>query len=80
MIEVDKKTGGYALEADGSPRVRTAHSLNPVPLILVDPARRFRLNPDLDDQASLANLGASLLLMMGLQPPDDYLPAAVIPA
>jgi 2,3-bisphosphoglycerate-independent phosphoglycerate mutase len=78
MFEIDKR-GSYAREADGSFRVRTAHSLNPVPCVLFDPAGRFRLNPDLGDDAGLGNLGASLLWLVGLRPPDDYLPGVVVP-
>ena len=77
MFEVDKKTGDYARGPDGQRRVRTAHSLNPVPLILADPSGRFQLNPELE-QAGLANIGASLLLLAGLRPPQDYLPGVVV--
>ena len=77
MFEVDKKTGEYARGPHGRRRVRTAHSLNPVPLILADPQQRYRLNPDLE-QAGLGNIGASLLLMAGLQAPQDYLPGVVL--
>ncbi|MCL2602422.1 MAG: 2,3-bisphosphoglycerate-independent phosphoglycerate mutase, partial [Treponema sp.] len=37
MYERDKKTGEPALKADGSPKPKTAHSLNPVPCIVYDP-------------------------------------------
>jgi 2,3-bisphosphoglycerate-independent phosphoglycerate mutase len=79
MYEVDKKTGGYARERSGALKVRTAHSLNPVPCILVDPAGRFQLNKALGPGAGLGNLGASLLWLVGLEPPEDYLPGVVVP-
>ncbi len=78
MYEVDKKTGDYKRQADGSLQVRTAHSLNPVPCILVDATGLLRLDTDLED-AGLGNVGASLLWMLGLVPPDDYLPGVVVP-
>ena len=78
MFEVDKR-GGYARDRDGRPVVRTAHSLNPVPCILCDPAGRFRLNPALGPEAGLGNLGAALLWLVGLRPPEEYLPGVVIP-
>ena len=79
MFEGDKKTGGYAREKTGALKVRTAHSLNPVPCILLDSARRFQLNKELGHTAGLGNLGASLLWMVGLTPPQDYLPGVVVP-
>jgi 2,3-bisphosphoglycerate-independent phosphoglycerate mutase len=79
MFEVDKKTGGYAREKSGARKVRTAHSLNLVPCILVDPAGRFQINKSLGLRAGLGNLGASLLWLVGLEPPADYLPAVVVP-
>ncbi len=79
MYEVDKKTGDYKRGADGSMQVRTAHSLNPVPCVLIDGTGLLRLNPQLGDEAGLGNLGASLLWMLGLVPPDDYLPSVVVP-
>ncbi|MFH1469034.1 MAG: 2,3-bisphosphoglycerate-independent phosphoglycerate mutase [Pseudomonadota bacterium] len=79
MFEVDKKTGGYARGKDGARKVRTAHSLNPVPCILLDPRGRFQLNKALGPEAGLGNLGAALLWMVGLVPPVDYLPGVVVP-
>ena len=79
MFEVDKKTGDYKRGADGKLAVRTAHSLNPVPFILVDHSGLFELNATLGDDAGLGNVGASLLWLVGLEPPDDYLPGVVTP-
>jgi len=79
MYEVDKKSGGYKLDADGAPVVRTAHSLNPVPFVLVDHSGQFQLDPALGDDAGLGNVGASLLWTVGLEPPADYLPSVVVP-
>ncbi len=80
MYEIDKKSGGYKRDAEGKLVVRTAHSLNPVPFVLVDHSGRFRLNPALGDDAGLGNVGASLLTVVGLEPPEDYLPGVVVPA
>jgi 2,3-bisphosphoglycerate-independent phosphoglycerate mutase len=79
MYEVDKKTGGYQREAGGALVVRTAHSLNPVPFILVDHSGHFQLNPEIGEDAGLGNVGAALLTVVGLEPPPDYLPSVVIP-
>jgi 2,3-bisphosphoglycerate-independent phosphoglycerate mutase len=36
MYEHDKGTGAVSLKADGTPKSKTAHSLNPVPCIVYD--------------------------------------------
>ena len=79
MYEVDKKRDAYKRDADGKRVVRTAHSLNPVPFVLVDHSGHFRLDPDLGEDAGLGNVGAALLTVVGLEPPADYLPSVVIP-
>ncbi|MEY3209801.1 MAG: 2,3-bisphosphoglycerate-independent phosphoglycerate mutase [Pseudomonadota bacterium] len=78
MFQLDKKTGAPTLDAQGQPVPRTAHSLNPVPFVLVDPAQRWALT-ELPD-AGLANVGATLLTLLGLTPPPEYLPSLVAPA
>ena len=79
MFEVDGETGAYKRDASGQRVVRTAHSLNPVPLILVDHSAHYQLNPELGDDGGLGNIGASLLWLAGLEPPADYLPGVVVP-
>ena len=73
MFELDKH--GKKLLANGVPKPRTSHSLNPVPLVLMDPTGRWTL-ADVPD-AGIANIGATLLVLRGLVPPTDYLPALV---
>lgn len=77
MYEWNAKKGAYAVDGSGRRKVRTSHSLNPVPFILVDPAGRFDLDRDVPEPG-LGNVGATLLLLLGLQPPADYLPALVV--
>jgi len=77
MYEVDKKTGDYKLDSLGKPVVRTAHSLNPVPFVLVDHSGTFELSDAAGDDAGLGNVGAALLTVVGLEPPADYLPSVV---
>ena len=76
MYELDKTTGGYKLSG-GRRVVRTAHSLNPVPFVVVDPLRRWDVVAV--EGAGLANIGTSLLVLAGLTPPDDFEPALVTP-
>jgi 2,3-bisphosphoglycerate-independent phosphoglycerate mutase len=66
------------VEKDGTEKPRTSHSLNPVPFAIIDPREPGRgpaVRRDLD--AGLANVAATCLELMGLQPPDDYLPSVL---
>jgi 2,3-bisphosphoglycerate-independent phosphoglycerate mutase len=62
--------------ADGTEKPRTSHSLNPVPFAIFDPREPGRA-PEVrtDADAGLGNVAATCLELMGLQPPDDYLPS-----
>jgi 2,3-bisphosphoglycerate-independent phosphoglycerate mutase len=74
MVELDKQ-GNPKLDDAGNPRRRTSHSLNPVPFII----RRFQGEPlvlrrDLPE-AGLANVAATVLELLGFEPPEDYDPS-----
>jgi len=74
LVTADHGNADDMLQKDGV-TPRTSHSLNPVPFILVDPSARWRLR-DLD-RPGLANVAATVLILCGVEPPDDYLPALV---
>lgn len=73
MFELDKK--GQPVLVDGKPKLRTSHSLNPVPFILVDASGQWALTPPPD--AGIASVGATVLACCGVDLPPDYLPALV---
>jgi 2,3-bisphosphoglycerate-independent phosphoglycerate mutase len=73
MVELDGK--GRPVLADGKPKPRTSHSLNPVPFVLVDPVGRWAL-ADVPD-AGIASIGGTLLTLAGLPVPPDFLPPLV---
>ncbi len=63
------------LGADGKPQPRTSHSLNPVPFFLIEgDGRTLSLRDDLPE-AGLANVAATVLELLGYQPPEDYEPS-----
>ncbi|HWB73452.1 MAG TPA: 2,3-bisphosphoglycerate-independent phosphoglycerate mutase [Nannocystaceae bacterium] len=67
-------------EKDGSSRIRTSHSLNPVPFAIFDPRGNPALRTKDDGEpASLGNIAATCLELMGLQPPADYLQSLLVP-
>jgi len=79
MWEVDRKTGAIKIDAAGNPVIKTSHTLSPVPWCLVGvDADRFRVNNSIEEPG-LANIAATLLLLLGFEAPSDYLPALIEP-
>lgn len=76
MYELDKK-GGFKCNADGRPRSKTAHTLNPVPFVIYDPgfAGEYRL-AELE-RPGLSNVAATALSLMGYEPPEGYDPPLI---
>jgi 2,3-bisphosphoglycerate-independent phosphoglycerate mutase len=78
MLEVDRKTGEIKLGTDGIPVVKTSHTLSPVPWLLTGrDAEGFEPNPAVE-RPGLGNVAATLLLLLGFQPPADYLPPLIV--
>ena len=54
---------------------KTAHTLNPVPFVIVDPSANYALRPL--DEPGLANVAATLCVLLGIDPPVDYEPSLI---
>jgi 2,3-bisphosphoglycerate-independent phosphoglycerate mutase len=71
------------VEKDGTERPRTSHSLNPVPFVIADdrePGGGPRMRTDTGPEpASLGNVAATCLELLGFTPPADYLPSLLLP-
>ncbi len=68
-----RKNGTFDREADGRPRVRTSHTLNPVPLCLFDPHGQVHAHLEATvPQPRLANVAATVLELLGFAAPADY--------
>jgi len=65
MYELDKKTKAPAQNKDGSFKAKTAHTLNPVPLILYDNVTGGRLVLKQADKAGLSNIAATTASLLG---------------
>jgi 2,3-bisphosphoglycerate-independent phosphoglycerate mutase len=65
MYELDKKTKAPAQHADGSFKAKTAHTLNPVPLILYDNVSGGKLGLQQMAKAGLSNLAATTANLLG---------------
>jgi 2,3-bisphosphoglycerate-independent phosphoglycerate mutase len=66
MFELDKKTKQPSLNADGSYKAKTAHTLNPVPLILFDKVSGGKLALNQTATAGLSNIAATVANLAGL--------------
>ncbi len=74
MYEHDKKSKQISRKADGSPKAKTSHTLNPVPLHVVGPpGMTFTLRSL--EKPGLANVSATVLELLGLPAPTDWEPS-----
>jgi len=62
VITADHGNSDHMLEDDGSPN--TAHSLNPVPLIVTVPGLRLR------EEGILADVAPTILQILGFEQPE----------
>ncbi|KAF4516608.1 hypothetical protein B566_EDAN003355 [Ephemera danica] len=67
MFELDKTTKQPAQKADGSFKAKTAHTLNPVPLMLYDNVSGGRLSLRQTPVAGLSNIAATVANLLGLE-------------
>jgi len=67
MFEIDKKTGQPSRNPDGSYKAKTAHTLNPVPLVLYDNVTGGRLGLQQTTTAGLSNLAATTANLLGFE-------------
>ncbi len=77
MYERDKKGNILRDPATGEPKPKTAHSLNPVPCFIYDPAGAGRLRLSGKPDLGISSLAATCLTLLGFQPPEDYDPSIV---
>ncbi|MDR0636924.1 MAG: 2,3-bisphosphoglycerate-independent phosphoglycerate mutase [Treponema sp.] len=73
MFEHDKKTGAVSRKADGTPKPKTSHSLNPVPCIVYDPACQGEYDQSaLNEGLGISSIAATCIDLLGYIPPADY--------
>jgi 2,3-bisphosphoglycerate-independent phosphoglycerate mutase len=77
MFEHDKKTGEVSRKADGTPKAKTSHSLNPVPCIIYDPEYKGEYPNDpkesvLNTGLGISSIAATCIQLLGYVPPEDY--------
>ena len=72
MLELDKKTKQPATNKDGSFMAKTAHTLNPVPLILYDNVSGGQLALRQSEKAGLSNIAATTAHLLGLEKHESW--------
>lgn len=72
MFEHEKKTGAVSIKADGTPKAKTSHSLNPVPCIIFDPAGKGEYKKSLKEGLGISSLAATCIELLGYSAPEDY--------
>ena len=72
MYEHNKKTGDVSRKADGTPKAKTSHSLNPVPGIIYDPQYQGEYKKELNDGLGISSLAATVINLLGFEAPEDY--------
>ncbi len=73
MYEIDTKTGELSLDKKtGEPKSKTAHTLNPVPFYVYDPADSAKIRLSEHKELGITSLAATSLKLLGYEPPEDY--------
>ena len=78
MYEHNKKTGAVKINAEtGRKESRTAHSLNPVPVVVYDPSGCANVRLSGHEDLGISSLAATVMTLLGFVPPSDYTPSVV---
>ena len=59
-------------QEDGSPKAKTAHSLNPVPFIIIDRDYAGEYDKELAQGLGISSIAATCMNLLGFEPPADY--------
>ncbi len=71
MFEHNKKTGEVVLE-NGEPKLKTSHSLNPVPCVIFDTEKQVDYTFAPVENAGISNITATCINLLGYEAPADY--------
>ena len=78
MYECNMKTGEISYdEKTGKPKLRTAHSLNPVFAYIYEPSGKINLRLSAHTDLGISSLAATCLKLLGFEPPEDYTPRII---
>jgi len=71
MYELDKK-GNVKYDAEGKPKAKTSHTLNPVPCIIYDNQNSRAYTVKKDGSFGLSNVAATTVNLMGYEAPEMW--------
>ena len=77
MVEIDRKTGQPKRDAEGKPKPKTSHTLNPVPCIVYDPEGTAPIRIADRDELGISSLTATCIELLGYEAPDEYDPSVL---
>ncbi|MBR6472097.1 MAG: 2,3-bisphosphoglycerate-independent phosphoglycerate mutase [Victivallales bacterium] len=73
------KDGKPKLGANGKAKVKTSHSLNPVPCIIYDPGYQGEYELTLREGLGISSIPATIMNLMGYEAPADYDLSVIVP-
>ena len=71
------KDGSVKTKADGEPKSKTSHSLNPVPCIICDDNYNGEYSKTLKEGLGISSIATTCITLLGYVPPADYDPSVV---
>ena len=74
----EHKKDGSVPQEDGHPKVKTAHSLNPVPCIIYDPEFKGEYARELRSGLGISSIAATCINLLGYEAPADYDPSVIV--
>jgi 2,3-bisphosphoglycerate-independent phosphoglycerate mutase len=67
----------FTIGKDGKKNIKTSHTLNPVPFVIVDPQYKGEYRMAQLKERGLSNVAATLLNLMGYEKVNDYDPSLI---
>lgn len=68
----ERTKDGSVVKEDGIVKVKTAHSLNPVPCLIYDPEYKGDYSKELNTGLGISSIAATSLNLLGFEAPEDY--------
>ena len=77
MVQLDKKINELMRDKEGNLLMKTAHSLNPVPVYVYDTSETANVRIATVDNPGISSLAATCIVMLGFEVPENYTPSLV---
>ncbi len=68
----------FTIDKTGKKKIRTAHTLNPVPFVIIDPAYHGEYRMAHLRKQGLSNVASTLLNLLGYEGVEDYDPSLIV--